>query len=223
MEPDRRPVVVLTGGDPVGPEVARELPAGAFVIAADSGLAQAGPLGLTVDLAVGDFDSVDPAVLDAAIAAGCRVERHPAAKDRTDLELALRAARDRGAGRVVVVGAGGGRIDHFLANVLLLAGADFAGLSVEALIGPARLLVVRSRVELDGGPGDLVTLLALGGPARGVRTDGLVYPLRGEDLLAGSTRGVSNEMAGRRATVSLAAGTLLVVLPRRPLRPEPAA
>jgi thiamine pyrophosphokinase len=206
-------VVVLTGGDPVSLALAGDLPPAAYVIAADSGLEQAAILGLHVDLAVGDFDSLGPGALEAATAAGCRVERHPVAKDQTDLELGLRAAVARGARRVIVVGGYGGRLDHFLANVLVLAGADFAGLTVEAFVGEARLSVVRSRVELRRRAGPLVSLLALGGVARGVRTEGLRYPLCDEDLLPGSTRGVSNELVGEVASVTVAAGTVLAVQP----------
>ncbi|MBW3548570.1 MAG: thiamine diphosphokinase [Actinobacteria bacterium] len=206
-------VVLLTGGDPVSPDLVGDLPPRAYVIAADSGLDQAAILGLHVDLAVGDFDSLAPAALEAAMAAGCRVERHPAAKDHTDLELGLRAALEHGCRRVVVVGGYGGRLDHFLANVLVLASVDFAGVVVEARVGPARLTVVRARSELRRSAGALVSLLALGGVARGVRTVGLRYPLRGEDLLPGSTRGVSNELTGEVASVAVAGGALLAVQP----------
>ncbi len=206
-------VVVLTGGDPVSPDLVADLPPRAYVIAADSGLDQAAILGLDVDLAVGDFDSLAPAALEAAMAAGCRVERHPAAKDHTDLELGLRAALEHGCRRVVVVGGYGGRLDHFLANVLVLASADLAGVVVEARVGTARLTVVRARSELRRSAGALVSLLALGGVARGVRTVGLRYPLRDEDLAPGSTRGVSNELTGEVASVAVAKGTLLAVQP----------
>ena len=211
--PAGRVAVVLTGGDPVDPALAGWLPQGAYVIAADSGLAQAGALGLAVDLVVGDLDSVLPAMLESAAASGALVERHPAAKDHTDLELGLRAAQAWGARRVVVVGGHGGRLDHFVANVLVLAGDDFSDLSVEALVGSAHLAVVRTRLEMRGRPRQLVTLLALGGPARGVPPEGLRYQLRGEELLPGSTRGVSNEMTRPTATVSVATGTVLVVRP----------
>ena len=91
------------------------------VIAADSGLDHAHAPRRRGRLVVGDLDSVDPETLAAAELAGTTVERHPAAKDATDLELALLAARDRGAREIVVVGGHGGRLDHFLANALLLA------------------------------------------------------------------------------------------------------
>ena len=205
-------VVVFTGGDPVDPAVAAHLPEG-FVIAADSGLAQAAALGWRVDLAVGDFDSADPAAISAVRAVGGVVERHPEAKDATDLELGMLAALARGATHVVVVGGHGGRVDHFLANALLLAAPVFAAMKVEAFVGAARVVVVRDRAELRGAVGDLVSLLAVGGAATGVRTTGLLYPLRGEPLAPGSTRGVSNELAEPTATVELTSGTLLVVQP----------
>jgi len=205
--------VVLAGGDPVAPRVRSLLPGGAIVIAADSGLHQAALLDLEVDLIVGDLDSVDPAALEASIARGARVERHPIAKDETDLELALRAASLLHVERVFVVGGAGGRLDHFLANLVLLASPQLAHLEIEALVGSARVRPIHEIAELHGKPGDLVTLLALGGPARGVRTTGLAYPLDGEDLLPGSTRGVSNELCASSATVSLSEGVVLAVQP----------
>jgi thiamine pyrophosphokinase len=66
---------------------------------------------------------------------------------------------------------------------------------------------------LYGVPGDVCSLLPVGGPAAGVRTVGLRYPLRRETLYPGSTRGVSNELVLDTATVALDEGALLAVLP----------
>ena len=66
-------------------------------MAADSGLHQAGPLGLHVDYVVGDLDSADPAAVEPARARGRVVERIRPTKDATDLELALDRAARRGA------------------------------------------------------------------------------------------------------------------------------
>lgn len=206
-------VLLFTGGDPVDPSVALRLPEHALVIAADSGLAQAVALGRHVDLAVGDFDSVDPVALRAAIDAGTVIERHPTAKAETDLELGLVAAATRGARRIVVVGGHGGRVDHFLGGALLLASDRFAEIAISAHVGAARVHVVRDEVTLEGDVGSLVSLLAVGGDAEGVWTDGLEYKLCGEQLRAGSTRGVSNVLVAPVATVTLASGVLLAVQP----------
>jgi thiamine pyrophosphokinase len=205
--------VVFAGGDPVDHRVRAALPPDALIVAADSGLHSVLDLGLRPDVVVGDMDSVDDEKLSAAVAAGARVERHPADKDFTDLELALQVADRLGATEVLVVGGAGGRLDHFLASQLLLASDVYAHLRIEAITGDARCTVVRDRAELRGKPGSLVTLLAIGGVAGDVRTTGLRFPLNREALLPGSTRGVSNEMEEPIATVSCATGVVLVVQP----------
>jgi thiamine pyrophosphokinase len=140
-------------------------------------------------------------------------ETHPTEKDATDLELALVAARDRGARRITVIGGGGGRHDHLLANALVLGADGFADLDIDALVGTARITVIRDEQTLRGRPGSLCSLIAVGGVARCVRTTGLRFPLRCEDLIPGSTRGISNAFVAETATVSLRDGVLLAVAP----------
>ena len=205
--------LVFAGGDPPPREVLGDLDRSAIVIAADSGLDQALALGFTADVVVGDLDSVTPEGLTRARASGADVEPHPAEKDETDLELALRRARTLGVQRVTVIGGGGGRHDHLLANALVLAHDHYAGLELDAIVGTARLTVIRTRAEMRGEPGSFLSLLPLGGPARGIRTEGLRYPLRDEELVPGTTRGVSNEFLAPIAEVSLVDGVLLAVQP----------
>lgn len=210
-------VVIVGGGGPPSGGGARALAqgtdAGVVVIAADSGLEPALKLGLDVAMVVGDMDSVDPDVLAAAAGAGTAVERHPEAKDATDLALALDAALARHPRRIVVVTGAGDRLDHTLSLAQLLTAPLTAGVEVEAWIGDAHLSVVRDLTALRGEPGDLVSLVPVHGPARGVVTDGLLYPLRDEDLPVGSTRGVSNEFAAPDASVRLRSGVLVAVQP----------
>ncbi len=207
--------LVIAGGD--APRAEDLLGEGSWewVVAADSGLDHAEALGLTVDRVVGDLDSVSPAALRRARAAGVAIEEHPSDKDATDLALALEAAGDLGAARLLVVGLGGGRPDHLLANLLLLASPAFAGVEIDATTADARYVVVRSQPRgLRGRPGDVVTLVPMHGGARKVHTEGLRWRLHGDDLPAGSTRGVSNELTGTDAWVVVGEGVLLPVQPR---------
>jgi thiamine pyrophosphokinase len=190
---------------------AAPLPEADFVIAADSGLDHAARLGRAVDLLVGDLDSVTPTALAAARAGGTDVERHPADKDATDLELALAAAVRHGAGRIVVVGGGGGRIDHLLANAMLLASPAWSDVDVEWWVDSARLLAVRHEATITGAVGDILTLLAVGEPADGVTTTGLEYELTDDVLLASSTRGVSNLFREETATIRVRNGVVLAI------------
>jgi thiamine pyrophosphokinase len=191
-----------------------------LVIAADGGARHAEPLGVTLDLWVGDGDSIGEDGLAALGAAGVPLERAQPNKDESDTELALLAAISRGATGIVIVGAlGGARIDHALANIDLLAHPDLDGRSVTILGAGARIGLVRApgpaghAVErrLAGRRGDVVSLLPMGPSVEGVTTDGLAYPLVDEPLSIGRTRGLSNIRVADEARVTVRHGLLLVV------------
>jgi thiamine pyrophosphokinase len=185
-----------------------------LVVAADGGARHAARLGLAIDRWVGDGDSLPPADLDALRAAGIPVDLVAPDKDETDTELALRAAIDAGADTVVILGAfGGPRLDHALANAALLAHPLLAGRRAELLDGSSRVRLLRgpTTIGLHGGPGDLVSLIPFGADAGDVRTAGLRYPLKGETLVVGTARGVSNVRLAGPASVSLGSGSVLVV------------
>lgn len=207
-------VVVVAGGEAPDAEAVRAIPPGAYIVAADRGLDHARALGLDVTVAVGDFDSASPEAVAAAEGAGVRVERHPVDKDATDLELALDAALEFDPARILVLAEGGGRLDHLLSALLLLASPRYARVELDAYLGRARAHVIRNQRTLAGEPGELVSLFALHGPAEGVRTEGLVYPLAGETLEPGSSRGVSNVFASSTATIAVDRGVLVAIRPR---------
>ena len=207
-------VVVVAGGNPPDPDALLQVPLGVRVIAADKGLEHAISLGLEVTVAVGDFDSASPDVVARAEAGATTVERHPAEKDATDLELALDRALSMSPERIVVLSGDGGRLDHLFSTLLLLGSSRYESVEIDAFIGGARVYVVRGQRAIEGEPGELVSLFALHGPAEEVRTEGLAYSLDGETLEAGSTRGVSNVLVEERARISVGSGVLLAVCPR---------
>lgn len=208
--------VIVLGGGPLSVALASVPPAD-VVVAADSGLQPALAAGLRVAHVVGDFDSVDLDVLAAAEADGSEVHRHPADKDATDSELALRlVARLAHAGATVrVFITAGGRFDHLLSDVLALGGPVPADLAVTGFVGDAVVTVVRPGRPraLMGQAGEQVSLVPVNGSAGGVSTVGLRWPLVDAWLHAGTSRGVSNELAAAEATVSIDEGVLVVVQP----------
>jgi thiamine pyrophosphokinase len=182
-----------------------------LLIAADGGGNSLHAVGLAPHLAIGDLDSLDPAVIAAFAAAGAEIRRHPAEKDETDLELALLAAIERGAEQIDMLGALGGRWDMGLANVSLLALPELKGRRVRLLDVNQEAFLVRESALIHGSVGDTVSLLPLGGAAHGISTRGLHYPLAGASLFFERTRGVSNLIVDAPAQVSLSSGMLLVV------------
>jgi thiamine pyrophosphokinase len=207
-------VVVFAGGPAPSAAARRALPPeGAAVVVADGGADHALASGLRPDVVVGDLDSITPTALETLERAGARIDRHPVEKDASDLELALAAALESSPRRILVLGGDGGRLDQLLGELLLLAADAYAGVEIDAVLGQAAVHVVRGERVLTGEEGELVSLFALHGPAVGVVTEGLAYPLRGETLAPGSSRGLSNRFTGAEARVALQSGVLLAVRP----------
>lgn len=216
-------VWVFAGGDKVA-RISRKLPAPPdYAIAADSGLLIAQAHEVDVDLLVGDLDSAPAEAIARAGAtdiarvgatdiarAGAQVRRYDTDKDATDLELAFQAALEQNPTSITLIGGYGGRPDHFLANVDLLAALP-AGIRATAQMGSAIVHVVRDEVTLEGSAGQYVSLIPWGGEVEGVLTRGLRWGLDRETLKPGSSRGVSNELAGNQAMVGVKSGTLLVI------------
>ena len=231
----RRPawpdVVVLAGGDPLPAsllaDVAEAIDHASLTVAADAGLHHAHRADREVDVLIGDLDSVDPEALEQARRAGTDVRSYPVDKDATDLALALDLVLERTAGAgagagagaragaerpdVLVIGGHGGRTDHLVANLLLLAAERHAPLHIHAWWGADMLHIVRDSVRLTGAVGSNVSLLALHGAAEGVRTTGLRFPLDDAVLAAGSSLGMSNRMSAPDATVAVRSGVLAVL------------
>lgn len=212
-----RALVVAAGDPPSRAALDRAWPGWAdgvdLVIAADAGATTATVLGLRPDLAVGDFDSITPGELERLRAAGIPVEVAPTAKDESDTELAVRAALARGADALTIVGGLGGRPDHLLANIALLAMPELAELTAELLDGSTRVRLVRPGHgrDLAGRIGDLVSLSPLGPGVDGVTTVGLAWPLDDEPLPLGPARGLSNVRVAPTARVSIRSGILVVI------------
>jgi thiamine pyrophosphokinase len=112
---------------------------------------------------------------------------------------------------VTILGASGGRIDHWLANVMLLAKRP----GVRIVDETSEIWVAEGQASLVGRAGDVVSLIPLDERVEGVVTQGLEFPLKDETLERGSTRGLSNVMLGERAEVTWEKGLLLVAQARR--------
>ncbi len=192
-----------------------------LVIAADGGARLADSLGLTIRQWVGDGDSLGPDGVADLRARGLDIEVAPIDKDASDAELAVLAAVDSGAERIVIIGAlGGARPDHALANVALLSHPALAGHQVEILDAAARIRLAiggvgaggtsPTRIDLSGRLGDVVSLIPLE-TARGVTTHGLRFPLDHERLEVGPSRGLSNVRVAPDAWLTIGEGRVLVV------------
>jgi len=178
------------------------------VLAADGGANHLARIGVRPAVVVGDLDSIRPEVRRWI---GEERVAHRPDQEFTDLHKTLVVAFDeRGATRVTVLAATGGRLDHAVENLAVLARWADRG-EIELLDRETRILAVRSRVCLETAPGQAVSLIPLGRCER-VTTAGLRWPLAGEPLDLASRTGVSNQALGDRIELAVEGGTLLVFL-----------
>ncbi len=207
--------VVLVGGAMPDRHALEGVAEADIVVAVDSGVRIARKHGLPVHVLIGDLDSASDGDRAWAIAEEAELIEHPEDKDATDLELALDHLKELDVDRILAVGVEGGRLDHELGNWAVLCRPQSALVEIRTPTGKAYLLNGdgANELDLDAELGDLVTLLPVGGVAKGVWATGVRWPLDGATLEPGSTLGVSNEITEETGYVSVESGTLLVVRP----------
>ena len=207
--------LILAGGDQLDPALLDAHWPGwrnaALVVAADGGARHAAPLGLPLHQVVGDFDSLSAADTDELEAAGVMIARFPTNKDVTDTELALLAALDAGATEITLLCSWGGRSDHAIGTLALLAHPRCGAATVVLLDEQTRTQLVRSGAELTlrGAVGRVISITPWGGDAT-VSATGVRWTLDSADLIAGSTRGISNVATATESIITVHDGAVLV-------------
>lgn len=182
-----------------------------FIIAADAGFSHLKKLGIKADLVVGDFDSL------GYVPEGPDVVLHPAHKDESDLELALEEAAARKFDAAIVCGALGGRLDHTIAALHACARFAEAGMDI-ALIGEdavVKILVGPGTYDLPEIKEGTVSVFSAVDESQGVNEYGMEYPLEDAALGNRTSLGLSNELIGQSASVSVEKGTLYIIHPVR--------
>ena len=204
-------LLVLAGEPPDESLLAWRAEDSDFVIAVDGGMNALIQAGIQPDLLVGDFDSFDPKTSGSI---SCKVIREED-QDSTDLEKALRhIPRDEVPDEIVLLGATGGRSDHFLTNLLV---ASILPEENKVALDATDEIIQRATpacsVSLIGMSGKIVSLLPLSS-CKGVATEGLRWELTDAAMGPGVLLGQSNEAVSEKVSVSLRAGNLFVITPK---------
>ena len=207
--------LILAGGDQPDPTLLDAHWPGwrdaALVIAADGGARHAAPLGLRLHQVIGDFDSLSAGDIDELEAAGVTVTRFPMDKDATDTELALLAALDTGATEISLLCTWGGRSDHAIGTLALLAHPRCSTVEVVILDEQTRTRLLRggATITVLGEIGRNISITPWGGDAT-VSATGVRWAVDSAVLVAGSTRGISNVATAAEAVITAHYGAVLV-------------
>jgi thiamine pyrophosphokinase len=210
----KQAVVFVNGEFHPFPQAQQLIQPDTYIIAVDGGTRHALQMGVVPHVIIGDLDSLTSEALAQAEAVNVTCLRFSPHKDETDLELALQHAAEQGIRDIFLLGASGGRLDHSLANLLLLAHPTFKDLNIKIVEGHQTTFLIRNTANIRGNPGDIVSILPIGGNAVGVSNEGLEWPLNDETLPTGSPRGISNVLLGEHAVIRVRQGTLLCIVRR---------
>ena len=186
-------------------ELAEPIRPGDFLLAADGGFVHLQKLGLTPDGVLGDFDSLGYVPDNAKI--------FPVEKDDTDAMLVVRQGLELGYSRFVIYGGlDGPRLDHTVANFQTLQFlADHGARGYLAGNTYMATVIKNGSVEFSEKAEGILSVFCMGADAAGVTIRGLQYELENGVLSAGFPLGVSNHFIGKKATVSVENGSLLLL------------
>lgn len=186
------------------------------IIAVDGGLEAVEALGLIPDYVVGDFDTVNPAVLERFRKIPLIVwEKHRPEKNETDTELARNRGMTLACDRIVFLGATGGRLDHMLGNIHVLYACLQRGVEAWLIDSQNKLYLLDQgkRFYQEELWGKYVSFLPYTEKVEGITLRGFRYPLNEKNIRKGEEAGlcISNELAEKEATIELAEGILICV------------
>jgi len=182
-----------------------------LTIAVDGGIRHLAGLDIVPDIIIGDLDSVGADQLRWCREHNVVIKQYPPEKNETDFELALEYAITHGAGKIIVFGALGGRIDHTIANISLISSSRYEGKDITIIAAGEEITFIHSKSIVSGKAGDLISLLPWGKKADGVTTTNLKYVLQDETLYPDRSRGMSNVMMADDAIIECRKGKLLCV------------
>ncbi len=183
-----------------------------LIIAADGGIVHCLELNITPHILIGDLDSTPAGLIEQFAGTGMEIIRHPEAKDKTDLELALDLARVKGARETYLFAALGNRWDMSLANLFLLAAPAYADMQISIIddLNIIYLLKNGDIKEITVDNGSRVSLIPMQNDIQ-VSLQGFKYPLASGRIAFASTRGISNYLTADRGIIIVENGMLFCV------------
>lgn len=187
------------------PEIKSEITE-TVIVAADGGFRHVADKKIAA--LIGDFDTLE------CVPDNVKIVRFPVEKNSTDGELALDYVKSIGAEKVVIYGAFGGKIEHVVGNLNLLAYADSLGMSAEIRDGDTRAFFTRGILSFDCRTGDSVSVFPFGGNALVAHSESLYYPLENLLLECEKSRGISNRATSENVLLEVARGAVTVIVRR---------
>lgn len=185
-----------------------------ITIAVDRGLEFMYKYGLEPTHIVGDFDSIDPAVISYyKKEAKVPIREFNPVKDASDTEIAIRLAIELGVKELWILGGTGTRLDHVMANIQSLKIAANAKVKAYLLDSHNRISVLETSSSLYRAEafGPYFSVFSLGGSVEGLTIRGAKYSLTDHTLEPYDSLSVSNQFASEAVTIEFKSGTIILM------------
>ncbi|WP_419883796.1 thiamine diphosphokinase [Peribacillus sp. B-H-3] len=186
-------------------------------VGADRGVHHLLESGIVPDAAFGDFDSVTEGELENIQQKLENLKVYPSEKNESDLELAFQWAIRQKPEEIYILGATGGRLDHFFGNMQLLLKESILPLhnSISIYIADKQnTITVKTpgTYQIGRDPEKkYISFIPAASCIEGLTLQGFKYPLENRRVKRGSTLCVSNELISDIGHLSFSEGILLVI------------
>lgn len=200
-----RKCTIITYIDKDADKLLKRVDRDSFIICADIGYMFAKEAGITPDLIIADFDS-----LDVAVPPEIEVSTYPSEKDDTDTGLCVSYAIDHGYDDITIIGGLGGRLDHTIANLQTMKGAKEKGVNIRMLSMGNEVFIQKNETGTYKKRDGYISVFAAD-TARGVYEKGTKYELTDATLTSSFPLGVSNEIVADEAEITVEDGLIFVI------------
>ncbi len=183
-----------------------------YVICADGGANHLVKVGLRPDLVIGDLDSIEEETLKYLYKANVEVSKFPKEKDYTDTELAIKYLINKKVNEIIFMGVIGSRLDHTLANILLLKTLLDKGVQGK-IIGDSNVVYITDeKMVLKKEKNSFVSVVPMDNEGAIVTLEGFKYETIEEKFSFSSTYGISNQIVEEKGTIKIHKGICLVIV-----------
>lgn len=185
-----------------------------YVICVDGGLDKAEKLEISPNVIIGDFDSVKKNTLEYYKKSGLLIEEFPPEKDYTDMDLAVEYAVNKGFSEIVLLGASGTRLDHTLANIMLIEKFYKKNIKIKLIDNNNIVQTISDNDKLciEKKEGCFLSIIPLSDEITGITLKGFKFPLNDVTVKRGETRCISNEVEDTYGEIEIKTGSCVVII-----------
>lgn len=202
--------IIIAGGDKMSKSSVSYIETGDFIICADRGLNYAYENEIRPNLIVGDMDSVSLDVLK--MYDDVEQIKFKAEKDFSDSELAINIAVERGYHDIIMFSATGTRIDHSLANIMMIGKYYEEGVEITIINEHSEIHILKESNVFKEFNYDFFTIIPLSRKLEGLDIFNAKYELRNKTVNFGDTLCVSNEALNNELRISKQKGNAILIL-----------